>query len=266
MKGVVLRGLMLFLPAGLAVAGTCKPACKQVYFNTLLALCPVCSRDVINARTACFDAVPMDFEDCATTCLPFPGRCTLTMECLGACRIARSKQQWRFEPQFPTQPRASCDVSLACLVAANDAQRACRKSCPPPPATTTTTTPPVATPLAAGCPADTQRQCVYQIAKPCYGECIDRCGNDKRARNICRQGCRNAVCGFLRGACTDNAKSLSLNYRQRCNQCGDCQAQPPPDVDCEPTTTSPSSTSSSSSSTASSVTSTSTSTTSTTLF
>jgi len=113
MKRVVLLGLMLFLPAGLAVAGTCKPACKQVYFNTLLALCPVCSRDVINARTACFDAVPMDFEDCATTCLPFPGRCTLTMECLGACRIARSKQQWRCQRRFQNSPEPSGRVRHA---------------------------------------------------------------------------------------------------------------------------------------------------------
>jgi len=266
MKRVVLVGLMLVLPMGSASAmKVCKPACKQVYFNTLLALCPVCSRDVINNRTVCFDAPPMAFEDCATTCLPFPGRCTLTMECLRACRIARSKQQWKCERQFQHDLRINCDTTLSCLVAASDAQRACQRSCPPPPTTTTTVTTPPAV-LERGCPADTQRQCVYQIAQPCYRECISRCGSDLRARNICRRGCRNAVCGLLRGACTDNTQSLSANYRQNCNRCGDCQDVLAPDVDCETTTTSTTSTSTSSSSTASSATTTSTSTTSTTLF
>ena len=268
MKRVVLLGLMLLLPVGPAgAAKNCKPMCKQVYFDTLLALCPVCSRDVIDTRTACFDAAPMDFEDCASTCLPFPGRCTLTMECLDACRHTRSLQQQGCERRFQRQLRASCDVSVSCLVAANDAQHACRKSCRMgTPVTTTTTTTALAAAQATGCPQDTQRECVFQIAQPCYGECKHRCGHDTRARNICRRGCRNAVCAILRGSCTDNPKKLADNYRKRCNTCGDCQNVLAPDVDCETTTTSTTSTSTSSSSTASSVTTTSTSTTSSTLF
>ena len=277
MKRVVLLWLMLLLPVGPAgAAKNCKPMCKQVYFDTLLALCPVCSRDVIDTRTACFDAAPMDFENCASTCLPFPGRCTLTMECLDACRHTRSLQQQGCERRFQQQLRASCDVSLSCLVAANDAQHACRKSCRMgTPVTTTTTTTALAAAQATGCPQDTQRECVFQIAQPCYGECKHRCGHDTRARNICRRGCRNAVCTLLRGSCTDctlraeckdNQLALSKSYRGRCNACGDCAEQLEDAVDCETTTTSTTSTSTSSSSTASSVTTTSTSTTSSTLF
>ena len=266
MKSVLLVVLMLLLPVQPAGGTGCKPTCKQVYLDTLQTLCPVCSREVVDTRTACFGAIGGIFDDCVDACPPFPGRCTLTLECVKACRTARSRQQARCERQFQHQLLAQCDVSLSCLAAASQAQRDCRKSCRGhTPVTTTTTTTALAAVLAKGCPRDTQRECVFQITEPCYGECNDRCGGDQRALKICRRGCRNAVCGLLRGACTDNTRDQSAAYRQRCHACGDCQEQLADAVACETTTTSTTSTSTSSSSTASSVTTTSTSTTSSTI-
>src|SRR5436309_6316625 len=109
MQSVVLVVLTLLLPVQPARSAGCKPTCKQVYLDTLLSLCPVCSRDVVDNRTTCFGAIGGTFNDCVDVCPPFPGRCTLTLECVKACRAARSLQQGRCERQFQHQLRARCD-------------------------------------------------------------------------------------------------------------------------------------------------------------
>ncbi|TMA46811.1 MAG: hypothetical protein E6J81_09745 [Deltaproteobacteria bacterium] len=264
-KNVLLVVLML-LPPGPSTAragagAQCRAMCQQTYFDTLLAQCPICSRDVVNARTACLGGLSGAFQACTGACLPFPGRCTLTHECVDACRTARLVQRARCERRFNHQLRVACDVSLPCLVAASQARRDCRKSCRGgTPLTTTTTTTVLPAALVRGCPQDTQRQCVFQVAARCYGQCDDRCQGDSIALKICRRGCRDAVCGLLRGACTFNDRAQSAPYRQLCDACGDCAAELDQAVACEVTTTS---TSVSTSST--NTTSTSTSTTSTTL-
>jgi hypothetical protein len=261
-KNVLLVVLMLLLPGRptARAGGQCRAMCPQTYIDTLLAQCPLCSRDVVNARTACLGGLSDAFQNCTDACLPFPGRCTLTLECVNACRTARQVQRARCERRFNHQLRVACDVSLPCLVAASQARRDCRKSCRGGTPLTTTTTTVLPAAEVRGCAQDTQRQCVFQVAAPCYGQCDDRCGGNSIALNICRRGCRNAVCKLLRAACTFNDRAQSAPYRRRCDACGDCAEELDQAVDCEVTTTS-----TTRSTTTTNTTSTSTSTTSTTL-
>ena len=55
-----------------------------------------------------------------------------------------------------------------------------------------------------GDPFGCQRRCVEEIVGSCYEDCNDRCEGDRLALALCREGCRNAQCGLLRRACTEN--------------------------------------------------------------
>jgi hypothetical protein len=100
----------------------------------------------------------------------------------------------------------------------------------------------------------------------CYGQCVDKCGDDGLARELCLAACRNAKCVDLERSCTLVGSGQSATaYERACGACEDKTglAMCREGAECIQATTTSTSTSSSTSSTSRSTTTTSSSTSST---
>ena len=172
--------------------------------------------------------------DCVRQCGPgFPGRCTLTLECLDDCRLARASRLDQCDSRFRHRVRKGCGGGRQCWAAARGARRQCLRECRQRrTGSATPAAPPSPRPAARTC--DYLATCVVGLVGSCYGECNDRCNGDTQGLRICDRACRDARCAALRDECTPDGGHAGA-YRACCRACGTCDTDV---LTCETTTSS----------------------------
>src|SRR3989441_13373638 len=178
----------------------CNASCQAVFDDALVSECGACAADPISARDGCRDAVNENFPNCLGDCPAFPGRCTITQECVAACRSGRDAQSATCARIFQSRIRTECTGGRRCLAAARKARRKCLKTCRRGASVMARLSAPEVSATPAGA-CNCQGQCIRRIVGSCYDECNDRCEGDTEALGICQRGCRNAQCMRLENAC-----------------------------------------------------------------
>ena len=214
----------------------CHRQCASTFIDTLEQQCASCAPGIIAARKECNQRANGLFDTCKGQCPGFPGRCTITRECVNGCRDQRTGRGGKCAHQFMRRLRR-CSGSGQCLAGARKARRQCLRLCrlglsPSAPATEA---PPAATSSASsgaggpGCRC--QPDCIVGIVGGCYDDCNDRCDGDGDALAICRRACRDAQCTELENQCRQGGSSAHP-YEKCCTTCGNCATA----VSCTPTT------------------------------
>ncbi len=169
----------------------CHRQCASTFIDTLEQQCASCAPGIIAARKECNQRANGLFDTCKGQCPGFPGRCTITRECVNGCRDQRTGRGGKCAHQFMRRLRR-CSGSGQCLAGARKARRQCLRLCRTSATATAPATeaPPAATSSAssgAGGPGCTcQPDCIVGIVGGCYDDCNDRCDGDGDALPICR--------------------------------------------------------------------------------
>ena len=125
---LALLALRPVLPA-LASGGGCAAECAAVFSDALEQGCGSCATQAVDARFECRMRVRNSI-DCVRQCGPgFPGRCTLTLECLDSCRLARASRLDQCDGRFRHRVRKGCSGGRLCWAAARGARRQCLREC-----------------------------------------------------------------------------------------------------------------------------------------
>jgi hypothetical protein len=230
-----MAALALLRPAASPAGSGCKASCQAAFDDELINTCGACAADPINTRDDCRDTVDENFPNCVDDCPAFDGRCTITKECVDACRSARDAQDATCTRVFQHRIRTECVGGRKCLDMAKKNRSRCQKKCRH--GSSTAISVPETSPMPAN-PCDCQGICIRRIVGSCYDECDDRCEGDTTALGICQRGCRNAQCTRLENTCTMGDSGAAHAYVVCCTGCANCQDS----VDCEVTTTSTSTT------------------------
>lgn len=221
----VLAGMILFAGSATAQRPECLPGCDP------------CLGTACGEFDGCLADARADLESCANKCSADPGRCTLTLECVRACRDKGGNHRGQCRTILKQDVQKACGGT--CRISRGSARRACN-ACDGGAAAAVT--------QANGTGRDfCQERCIHRFVGDCYAECRDRCEGDELALKRCRRGCRDAQCGVLKGNCRSDDEEPDTDYEFCCDHRQDGQCSE--DVDCKVTTTSSTSTTTSSTST-----------------
>ncbi len=115
----------------IAAAAADRDACACLANGPQLDSClfgHACKRD---PTESCSSDADCSAGKCNTGCPSFPGRCTITLDCVDGCRASRVTHLGECQSQFTKRVRTACRrIARRCFAAARRARRQCLKTCP----------------------------------------------------------------------------------------------------------------------------------------